>query len=351
MGGALDLLHHPFPQVTSPTLCARMGGLSRSIPADLPAGIFRGALPQLRRLSLWFYASWSHHNFPNLTHVSFHQQEVRPSVDGFLDLLECTPHLEFLFLCEAGPRIAQDDPLPQRTVSLPSLHVTQFESKSKTSNEEYNIRILERLIFRRLTHCSVVGKTRDRYTRMSPGVFEKIFTHINPEGIIEFRVYQCKGDAYGVDLDASRISIQTRPYTLVTVPTPRCNNIRHLHLVSPARIPEVKWDGFPNLLSITCYDSLEGINNFVKSLSMQTKDKLYPCPFLEIIYLRGGEQVPDPGRMKNVEDRGFLEGVLSSFPESTVVHRNQGSSYQVVLELGSPLPENPQTEGSVTFPR
>ncbi|KIM36020.1 hypothetical protein M413DRAFT_52694, partial [Hebeloma cylindrosporum] len=62
------------------------------------AAIFGGKLPQLRRLSLWFYTCWSHHKFPNLTHISLHEQLVRPSVNEFLDLLESAPWLEFLFL-------------------------------------------------------------------------------------------------------------------------------------------------------------------------------------------------------------------------------------------------------------
>lgn len=345
----LDVLQYAFPQLTSLTLCLNMGGLGRSTPAAVPATIFGGGeLPQLRRLSLWFYTSWSHHKIPNLTHISLHHQEVRPSINGFLDLLESTPYLEFLSLCNAGPRIAQGDLLPQRMVSLPSLRFAQFESKS--SEEEHNTRILECLMIQQLTRCSLLGQSRVRFNRppISPDVIEKLFTYINPEGVIELHVYQYKRDAYGLQIDASRISIQTMLYTLVTVPAARCSNIQYLHLVSTVRIPVVKWSGFPKLLSITCYDSLNGINELVMSLSRQTRNE-WPCPLLQTIYLRVGEQLPDLLRVKKSEDREFVHRVLSHLPEHMVVPRDH-NSYQVAIELRPALPEEFQMEASVTFP-
>jgi len=346
--GILDVLRYAFPQLTSLTLCLNMGGLGRSNPAAVPAAIFGGELPQLRRLSLWFYTSWSHHKFPDLTHISLHDQEVRPSIDGFLDLLESTPYLEFLSLCDAGPRIAQGDVLPQRTVSLPSLRFAQFESKS--SDEEHNTRIMECLIIQQLTRCSVLGQTRIRFNRppISPDVIEKLFSYINPEGVIELHVYQYKRDAYGLQIDALRISTQTMIYTLVTVPAARCSNIEHLHLVSTVKIPTVNWGGFPNLLSITCYDSLNGINELIMSLSRQTRNG-WPCPLLKTIYLRVGEQLPDLMCVKKPVDKEFVQGVLSHFPEHMVVPRSH-NSYQVAIELRPALPEEFQMEASVTFP-
>jgi hypothetical protein len=87
----------------------------------------------------------------------------------------------------------------------------------------------------------------------------------------------------------------------------------------------------------------------VTSLSQQTKDGLCPCPFLDTIYLRVGEQLPDPMCVKNLGDRELVQRVLSCFPERTVIHRNLGSSYQLALELRPVLPEAFQTEASITF--
>jgi len=157
-----------------------------------------------------------------------------------------------------------------------------------------------------------------------------------------------KRDAYGLQIDASRISTQTMLYILVIVPAARCSNIEHLHLVSTVKIPVVNWGGFPNLLSITCYDSLNGINELVMSLSRQIRNG-WPCPLLKTIYLRVGEQLPDLMRVKKPGDREFVRGVLSHFPEHMVVPRNH-NSYQVAIELRPALPEEFQTEASVTFP-
>ncbi|KIM35766.1 hypothetical protein M413DRAFT_32230 [Hebeloma cylindrosporum] len=336
-------------QLTSVTLCLNMGGLSHSIPSAVPATIFAAGLPQLRRLCLWFYASWSYHTFPNLTHISLHNQHFRPSVDQFLDLLESTPRLEFLFLSSAGPRIGQGDLLPQRTVPLPSLHSVHFESQAP--HEEHNIRILECITIRRLTHCSVIGRSAIRHNRatISPVVIERTFTHINPEEIFELRVYQYKRHAYGLEVDASRISLQTMLYTPVDVPSSRCNNIQHLHLLSTARIPEVNWEGFPNLLSITCYDSLNGINELVTSLSRKTMNE-WPCPLLKTIYLPVGEKLPSSIGVKKQVDRDLLQGVLDQFPESIVVPRNPWNSYRISIELRPEFPEEFDTEASVKFP-
>lgn len=206
-------------------------------------------------------------------------------------------------------------------------------------------------MIQQLTRCSVLGKTRVQFNRppISPGIVKKLFTHINPKVMTEFRVYQYKRDAYGLEMDASRISIQTALYTLVTVPASRCSNIKHLHLVSTVRIPQLTWGGFPNLLSITCYHSLNGINELVMSLSWHTKTEC-PCPLLQTIYLRVGKQLPDLMHVKKLADRDFVQGVLSHFPEHTVVHRIHGYSYQITLELRPALPEEFQMEASVTFP-
>lgn len=138
-----------------------------------------------------------------------------------------------------------------------------------------------------LTHCSVLCNARVRFTwpPISPGVVESIFT----QGIIELCVYQYNRDAdgLGVDVLTGRISIQTTPYKLVTVPTPRCSNVKHFHLVSTVGIPKVDWDIFPNLLSMTCDDSLNRINHPVMSLSQHTKNGC-ACPLLETIYLCAG---------------------------------------------------------------
>ena len=68
-----------------------IGDLEDWTPLTVLATIFGGELPQLQRLSLWFYTYWPHGKFPNLTHMSLHGRKVRPSIDEFLDLLESTP--------------------------------------------------------------------------------------------------------------------------------------------------------------------------------------------------------------------------------------------------------------------
>lgn len=350
----LDVLRHPFPHLTSLTLCLERSGLGNVTAGDIPETLFRGELPQLQRLSLWFYTSWFHHKFPNLTHISLHNQYIRPSIDGFLDLLESTPCLEFLFLDEAGPRIAQGDILPQRRVSLPSLRSVQFTTQSAV-NEPHNVRILQCLTTRHLTRCFVLCNDRFRLTPdrppFSPGVVESIFTHIKPEGIIELCVYQYNSYAYGLGVDAStrRISIQTMPYGLVTVPSPRCSSIKHLHLVSTVGIFKVDWDSFSSLLSITCYGSLNGINSLVFSLSQKIKTGC-ACPLLKTIYLRVGEQPPDPMHLDTRWDGDLVQRVLDCFPEPTVIHKNQGNSYQIALELRQAFPEEFQMEALETFP-
>jgi len=350
--GIPDVLQYPFPQLTSLTLCLRMGGLENSNPAVLLAMIFGGELPRLRRLSLWFYNRWPHHKFPNLTHIAFNDQQIRPSINGFLDLLESIPCLEFLYLCEAGPMIHQRAILPQRMVSLPSLHIAQFTTK--ISAEPDNVRILECLTVPQLTRCLVRSVYRPP---ISPDIVETILTHINPEGITELRVYQPRRFFfYALEVDASRISVQTTPTinnsALVTMPAPRCTggwNIKHLHLISDTEIPKVNWDSFPTLLSITCYDSLNGIKALVTSLSQQIKNGC-PCPLLETVYLRVGEQLPDPMCVQDLGDEELVRGVLSRFPERMVVHRNLGSSYHLAFELRPVSPEEFQTEASITFP-
>jgi len=332
--GIMDALRHPFPQLTSLTLCSEMGG------SALPEEIFGRELPQLRRLSLWFYNCWPHHKFPNLTHIALNDQHIRPSINGFLDLLESTPRLEFLYLCEAGPKIDRTAILPQRAVSLPSLQIAQFATK--VSAEPDSLSILECLTMRQLTRCLVRSGYRPP---ISPDVFETIFTHINPEGIIELCVYQYQRYFHVLEVDASRISIQTTPRTLVTLPAPTLTsswNIKHLHLVSDVEIPRVDWKSFPNLLSITRYDSLKGIKALVTSLSLDG------CPLLETIYLRRGEQLR---RVDKHGDGELVQGVLNRFPECTVIQRNPRNSYQVALDPGPLLPEAFQTEASITLPK
>ena len=89
--GILDVLRYPFPQLRSLMLRLDIGDLEDWIPLTVLATIFGGELPQLQRLSLWFYTYWPHGKFPNLTHMSLHGRKVRPSIDEFLDLLESTP--------------------------------------------------------------------------------------------------------------------------------------------------------------------------------------------------------------------------------------------------------------------
>jgi hypothetical protein len=259
--------------------------------------------------------------------------------------------LEFLYLCEAGPKIDQRAILPQRTVSLPSLHIAQFTTK--TSAEPDNVRILECLTVPQLTRCLVRSVHQPP---ISPDIVETILTHINPEGIIEFHIYQYRRYFHALEVDASRVSVQSTPDALLTMAAPSRTgswNIKHLHLVSDIGIPGFNWDSFPALLSITCYDSLNGIRTLVTSLSQQTENGC-PCPFPETIYLRVGERLPAPtGKHMNYlnsSDRELVHGVLSRFPECTVVHRDRGNSYQVVLELRPVLPEEFQTEASITFP-
>ncbi|KIM35778.1 hypothetical protein M413DRAFT_32242 [Hebeloma cylindrosporum] len=338
--GMLDVLRHPFPQLTSLTLCLDIGGLNHFIKFSVPETLFGGGLPQLRRLSLWFYTSWSHHKFPNLTHVSLHDQYGRPSINEFLDLLEATPFLESLLLCTAGPTITQATVLPQRIVSLPSFRSAQFTSS--LPDERYIVRILECFTIPHLTECSVrctpgLGFA-NTIAPISPRAVDGIFSHIDPDGIMELHVYQYEAHAYNLEIGLSRISMQTRYNTLVAVPAPICRNIEHLHLVSPVAIPKVHWGGFPHLLSITCYDSMNGINTLVESLSRSTENGS-PCPLLETIYLRPGERLPDPTDLETRQDTEFVRGVLSRFPEPMVVHRDLGNSYQVVLQLGPALPD------------
>jgi len=255
--GIMDVLRHPFPQLTSLTLCLKMDG------SALPETLFGRELPRLRCLSLWFYNCWPHHKFPNLTHIALNDQQSRPSINEFLDLLESTPHLEFLYLCEAGPKIYRTTILPQRAVSLPSLQIAQFTTK--ISADPDNLRILECLTMRQLTPCLVRSVHRPP---ILPDSFETIFTHINLEGIVELCVYQHRRYFHALEVDASRISIQTTPKALVTLPAPRLTsswNIKHLHLVSDVGIPEVDWNSFPHLLLITCYDSLNGIKDLMTS--------------------------------------------------------------------------------------
>jgi hypothetical protein len=343
--GILDVLRCPFPQLTALTLCLEIGNLENSTPAALPATVFGGELHQLRRLSLWFYTYWPHHKFPNLTHISLHNQIVRPSVIEFLDLLESTPSLEFLCLWKAGPRIARGDLLPQRTVSLPALRLAQFISTD--DNAWSAVRILECLTIRHSTRCLLWYYD----TLLSPSVVENIFTHIIPEGVTELRVYPYDGYPFGLQMDALRISMQATLDNFVTAPAPRFTNIKHLHLVLKYAIPKVDWGGFPNLLSIMCYDSFEGINNLVTSLSEDETEDGCPCPFLEIIYLYAAKQLPDPARLDNLPDRVLVQGVLGRMPERTVVHRNRGNSFQVVLELQAVFPEEFEVEALFTFPK
>ena len=294
--GILDVLRYPFPQLTSLMLRLDMGDLedwSHWTPPTVPATIFGGELPWLRCLSLWFYTYWSCCKFPNLTHMSFHGQKVRPSIDRFLDLLESTPCLEFLLLHEAGPQIAERDLLPQRTVLLPALRRAQFITDSF---DQFNItRILECLTFRQLTRCLLFNSNQ----RSLPwGIIDKIFIHIIPQEIIELGVYLYERYPGALEMGGSRISIPTAPtYSTsnvsVTVAAPRFKNIKYLHLASPLAIPAVNWGDFPKISTIMCYNSLNGISALITSLSDRTANS-YLCPFLETLYLYVGEQLPDP---------------------------------------------------------
>ncbi|KIM35781.1 hypothetical protein M413DRAFT_32245 [Hebeloma cylindrosporum] len=340
--GMQNLLRHPFPHLTSLTLMLNVGGLDRlmQVAIPIPETIFGGELLQLRRLSLWFYTSWSFHKFPNLTHVSLRNQYVRPSINDFLDLLEATPSLESLLLCSAGPKIAQGTVLPQRTIFLPSLRFAQFTSNIQ--DERYMVRILECLKIRHLTRCSVRYTSEIGFANnippISPHIVDRIFSHINPEGIMELKVYQFEGYAYSLEIGVSRISMQTMPKNLVSIPAPSCRNIEHLHLLSDSAIPRVDWEGFPNLLSIICHDSLNGVDALVKSLSPSSENGS-PCPLLEMIYLRAGEELPNPNDLDTSEDTEFIRDMLSRFPESPGVHRGTGNSYEVALELHPAFPE------------
>ena len=347
--GILDLLRYPFPQLASLTLRINLGGSGDLHPTDVPETIFGGELPRLRRLSLWFYTCWSYHTFPNLTHISLHHQWIRPSKNEFLDLLESTSCLEFLFLWEAGPRIAQEDILPQRRVPLISLRFAQFTSKD--SHEYYDARILECLTIPQSTRCSILYTTPSQQSPInSPGFLDRVFPHINPEGIREMHVYLHKGRAYGLGMDSSTISIQTVPNDWVTIPATRFRNINHLHLVSTVvmRIPKVDWGSFQNLVMISC-DSLNGIASLLTVLSGDDLEHGCPCPFLETIYLY---VLPKSSRLNNPRDREFIQEALLRMPGPTVISRNQGNSFEVVLELRSelPQPDESQMDATVTFP-
>lgn len=111
------------------------------------------------------------------------------------------------------------------------------------------------------------------------------------------------------------------------------------------------WGGFPNLLSIMCYDPLKGINNLVTSLSEDETEDGCPCPFLETIYLYAAKKLPDPTQLDDLQDRVLVQGVLGRMPERMVVHRNRGNSFQVVLELQAAFPEEFEVEALYTFPK
>jgi len=163
-------------------------------------------------------------------------------------------------------------------------------------------------------------------------------------------VYLYKGRAYGLEMDASTISIQIAPNDWVSVPATRFRNINHLHLVSTAvtRIPKVDWGGFQNLVTISC-DSLNGINNLLTVLSGDDSEHGCPCPLIETIYLY---VLPKSSRLNNPRDREFIQEALLRMPGPTVISRNQGDSFEVVLELRSelPQPDKSQMDAAVIFP-
>ncbi|KIM46900.1 hypothetical protein M413DRAFT_23229 [Hebeloma cylindrosporum] len=349
--GMLHALRHPFPRLTSLALQFRDNSLANMRPDPLPAAIFGGELPQLRRLSLWFYTCWSQHKFPKLTHISLHEQLVRPSVNEFLDILESAPCLEFLFLWEAGPRIVQGDILPRRTISLPALRFAQFASKA--SDDRYNARILECLNIPQSTRCLLLYTHQD--PRISYDSVERLFTHIRPERINELRVYQYKQYTYtfALEMDASRISIQNMPISWLDSGIPKFRNIHHLHLVPKnTPIPKVNLGGFPSLVTITCYDSLNGIHRFVTSLSEDETETGCPCPFLETIYFYVGEQISKLRSLYSPHDEEFVRRALDCMPEPITVIRARGHSFQVVLKLQSAFPrsDESETEALITFP-
>ncbi|KIM37516.1 hypothetical protein M413DRAFT_256774 [Hebeloma cylindrosporum] len=93
---------------------------------NLPS-LFAGEPSNVQRLSLWAYTRWANSTFPNLTHLSLHEQLETPTLDGFLDMLEALPHLEVLHLERAGPEIPeQTSILPNRRISLPNLREARF---------------------------------------------------------------------------------------------------------------------------------------------------------------------------------------------------------------------------------
>jgi hypothetical protein len=142
--GTPDVLPHPFPRLTSLTLCLEIGGLGNSTPAAVPDMILGGELLQLRCLSLSFYIS----KFLVPSQIS------KPSINGFLNLLESTPSLEFFF-CTRHDHGLPKETFYRRRISFPSLRLVQFPTQSL--NERYNVTILECLTTRQLTVDSLFG--------------------------------------------------------------------------------------------------------------------------------------------------------------------------------------------------
>ena len=149
-----------------------------------------------------FYTYWPRGKFPNLTHISLHCQNVRPSIDGFLDLLESTPYLEFLFLYRAGPRIAEPDLLPWRTISLPALRRAQFMTDSF---DQFNI--TSTVCSSIIAHDpSSVGHHREDIHPHNPARNNRVAR------VPVWPIPECSGDGCFKDLNANCASLSYQRY-------------------------------------------------------------------------------------------------------------------------------------------
>ncbi|KAK7461436.1 hypothetical protein VKT23_008614 [Stygiomarasmius scandens] len=119
------------PKLTSLSIISDKHSFQFPAPgSDALPSLFVGEMPALRKLFLTYYTRWPSGYFQNLTHLCLMNQcdaqpMSRPSTSEFLDFLELSPQLQYLFIGRAGPtRRTEDDvpvPSPDRTICLESL--------------------------------------------------------------------------------------------------------------------------------------------------------------------------------------------------------------------------------------
>ncbi|THU92356.1 hypothetical protein K435DRAFT_594536, partial [Dendrothele bispora CBS 962.96] len=103
-GDILSQLNVSAPKLRSMTIISDKPPFHFAGPGtDVLPSIFNGEMPSLKMLLLTYYTSWPSGYFRNLTHLCLLDQcnvqpTSRPSTSEFLDFLEMSPQLEYLFL-------------------------------------------------------------------------------------------------------------------------------------------------------------------------------------------------------------------------------------------------------------